>query len=221
MKDIQEAVKGGADRVELVTALREGGYTPSIQLTEEAIKISPVPVHVMLRLPKQSFQYSTEEKKRLRKEAHLLQAIGVKYVVLGLLDGEGLADVEGLEYILEGTDLTATFHRAFDESSSLLRSLERINNCQKITHLLTSGGPGKVTDNLIQLKQVLTLSRQRVILGSGVNTETLDELMDSLGSFSFDLHVGTGVRSGDVDGDVEAEQVAEFTKKVQRYRKSQ
>ncbi|HHX04455.1 MAG TPA: hypothetical protein GX733_09235 [Tissierellia bacterium] len=194
LEDLRESLSGGADRVELVTSLSQGGLTPSAALMDAILKESSLPVCVMLRPEKKGFHYTKEEIRLLRREAQLAVSFGASHVVMGALDEEGLADIGVVEEILEGTELTVTFHRAFDESADLFESLKRINGCERITHLLTSGGPGKVTDNLVTVKKILDQARPRVILGSGVHTGSLEAISNALRHFSFDLHVGTGVR---------------------------
>src|SRR5258708_9603891 len=55
------AREGAADRLELCTALSEGGLTPSHGLTRAAVLRSGLPVHVLLRPRGGPFLYTHEE----------------------------------------------------------------------------------------------------------------------------------------------------------------
>ena len=46
LDSVQAAVRGGASRIELCSALTEGGLTPSIGMVREALRLSPLPLHV-------------------------------------------------------------------------------------------------------------------------------------------------------------------------------
>ncbi len=49
------AEKSGADRIELVTGMLEGGLTPSYGLIEEVVRSVSIPVQVMVRPHSRSF----------------------------------------------------------------------------------------------------------------------------------------------------------------------
>lgn len=215
LRDAMNIEKGGGDRIELVSALSEGGLTPSIGLIKSVINSVKIPVYVMLRPIGHSFNYEVHHLDVMKSDAEFMESVGVKQVVIGLLDDEGLPAIEELEYVLKDTNLSATFHRAYDYSSDLKLALERINSCEIITHLLTSGGPGSAADNVTQLKYVLEKSRPKVVLGSGINHDNIYEIMKQLGNRAdFDIHVGTAVRNGEVHDDVDFTSLEEFIKIV-------
>src|SRR5258708_36915814 len=62
------AREGGADRLELCTALSEGGLTPSHGLTRAAVLRSGLPVHVLLRPRGGDFLYTDEEFALMRED---------------------------------------------------------------------------------------------------------------------------------------------------------
>ena len=47
--DARAATEGGADRLEVVRAIREGGLTPSPSLVDEIRQATPLPLRVMVR----------------------------------------------------------------------------------------------------------------------------------------------------------------------------
>lgn len=56
--DALRAEENGANRLELITAVTEGGLTPGIGLIRQVVGAVQIPVHVMVRLHSRSFVYS-------------------------------------------------------------------------------------------------------------------------------------------------------------------
>lgn len=206
--------RGGADRIELVSALSEGGYTPSMGLVSAIIGQIKIPTAVMLRPNRSDFYYSKHEMEVLRRDAVYFNQLGVKHVVMGILSPDGLPDVRRLEQVLDGTNLQLTFHRAIDESVDVLQSVRYLNNYDRVTHILTSGGPGKAIDNIATLKQMIELSNKRIIVASGVNTSNVKQIQTELSGLSYDLHAGSAVRGGDVRGVVSLQEVKQLVELI-------
>lgn len=206
--------RGGADRIELVSALSEGGYTPSMGLVSAIIGQIKIPTAVMLRPNRSDFYYSKHEMEVLRRDAVYFNQLGVKHVVMGMLSPDGLPDVRRLEQVLDGTNLQLTFHRAIDESVDVLQSVRYLNNYDRVTHIMTSGGPGKAMDNIAILKQMIELSNKRIIVASGVNTSNVKQIQTELSGLSYDLHAGSAVRGGDVRGVVSLQEVKQLVELI-------
>ncbi len=213
--------KGGGDRIELIASLKEGGLTPSYGLVKKVIEDVKIPVNIMLRPHAKSFVYSKEDLEIMKEDARIFHELGAKQVVLGMLTKEGLPDLVALDYVLEGTNLQATFHRAIDVSRDLLASLKLLTSCRHVTHVLTSGGPGRAVDHLPLLKVMVRESQDlTVIVGSGVQEENLLPIRNEIdfylengnGRKSYDIHVGTGVRGGSAENPVNREEVKKLAK---------
>lgn len=66
-------------------------------------------------------------------------------------------------------------------------------------------------DNLKELHYILKNSRPTVVLGSGITLENIEEIKNEFKSYdNFDIHVGTAVRHGKVEEDVDVELVKKF-----------
>lgn len=202
--------EGGADRIELVSALSEGGYTPSIGLVMEILDRVSIPMAVMLRPNRSAFLYTEMEIETMKRDAIMFDQVGVSHVVMGILDDAGLPDINTMEYILEGTSLKVSFHRAIDDSADVLNSLERINEYDRITHVLTSGGPGKAMDNIHRVRQMIEHTDKRIIVGSGVGFSNVPLIREALDGLDYDLHAGGAVRGGDVKSPVDLDEVESF-----------
>lgn len=217
LSDAQAIERGGADRIELVSALSEGGYTPSIGLVQSVIERIKIPTAVMLRPNRQDFYYSNNELEVLRRDAMIFDGIGVKHVVLGILSPDGLPDIRRMEQVLDGTDLSLTFHRAIDESADLIQSVRYLNTYDRVSHILTSGGPGRACDHLSTIKAMIEVSSKRIIVGSGVSLMNAPLIQKKLAGLTYDLHSGSAVRGGDVRAPVSQLQVREFVEWVETH----
>ncbi|MDO4800013.1 MAG: copper homeostasis protein CutC [Bacillota bacterium] len=211
--DILAAKAGGADRIELVSALSEGGLTPSDGMVRAAASID-IAHAVMVRPSSASFCYREDELTVMRADLERMREIGVRHVVLGILDEDGLPDVGAVNRLLEGLELTATFHRAIDESADLFASLDRLRQCPAITHVLTSGGPGRAVDHLETIAAMIDHTDLRIIVGSGVQASNIEEIRTGLGDREYDLHLGTAVRGRSVQGLVDPEEVRRVVGKL-------
>jgi copper homeostasis protein len=148
------ARKGGADRIELCSALSEDGLTPSHALICSAVEHSGLPVYVLLRPRAGDFLYNEDESALMREDLLHARELGASGFALGFLCGDGTVDVERTRDLVElAAPLEVTFHRAFDLTPSLDAALEDViaAGCRRV---LTSGGERDVAagaDNLARL----------------------------------------------------------------------
>lgn len=108
----------GGDRIELVSALTEGGLTTSYGLMECVMKNVDIPVNVMIRPHANGFVYSEEDLKIMKRDIQIASKQGVNGVVLGILDENNNIDEKHLIELLDECDgLDVTFHKAIDETN--------------------------------------------------------------------------------------------------------
>lgn len=206
--DIQRAVAGGADRIELVTALAEGGLTPSLGLIEEAVTGSSVPVNVMIRPHSRSFVYDPGDLRVMERDIRAVRLAGAAGVVLGTLTEDGRVDQESLRRLLEASEgLSVTFHRAFDETRDLDEAAEDLLKFPAIDRVLTSGGKPSAVDAADAIKRLVDRTKGtslRILAGSGLTAENLGDFVSLTGVN--EVHFGRGVReNGQISGRVDSE----------------
>ncbi len=181
------AREGGADRIELCTALSEGGLTPSHGLTREAILRGGLPVHVLLRPRSGDFLYTKDELSLMREDLLHARELGASGFVLGILNPDLTVDVERTrEFVELAAPLEITFHRAFDYTVSLEEALEDIlaTGCKRV---LTSGGERDVlagADTLARLVE-LAAGRIEVAVGGGLRIGDATALARATGASHF------------------------------------
>jgi copper homeostasis protein len=160
------AQAGGAHRIELCTALSEGGLTPSHGLIRGALQ-SGLPVHVLLRPRGGDFLYSPTELEVMREDLSYARSLGVSGVVLGLLRADGTVDLEQTRELVElAGPLEVTFHRAFDHAAAHAEALEDIisTGCKRV---LTSGGERDVVRGAESLARLVEQAAGRIAIAVG------------------------------------------------------
>jgi copper homeostasis protein len=91
---------GGADRVELCSALELGGVTPSQGLVEATVATG-VSVHALVRCRPGGFAYDADELDVMVREIRALVRSGVAGVVVGALRDDGSLDVDAVRWFVE------------------------------------------------------------------------------------------------------------------------
>ncbi|WP_459502620.1 copper homeostasis protein CutC [Bacillus sp. C1] len=195
LEDVKRIEKAGGNRIELISAYTEGGLTPSYAFIKRAVEAVHIPIHVMIRPHAKSFIYTVEEIEMMKEDIQIAQELGAAGVVLGVLNEHNQIDEEQLADLLSVVDgMNVTFHRAIDEVDDPINAVQTLRNYAKITHILTSGGQGKIEENMSILHDMQKVSQGdiQLIVGSGVTTENIKWLLNETGIS--EAHVGTAAR---------------------------
>ncbi|MFM9276869.1 copper homeostasis protein CutC [Paenibacillus jiagnxiensis] len=216
--DILQLNESSADRIELVSALSEGGLTPSIGMIERAVQVSALPIRVMIRPHSHSFRYSREDLEVMVRDIRSVRGMGASGIVLGVLTEEQQVDTEALSFLLaEAQGLSVTFHRAFDEARDLEQAFDTLLKFPQIDRILTSGGcPTAVegTDMLARLRQRSQGTPIRILAGSGLSEDNLADFLESTGVE--EVHFGRAVRLEQrLDGPIDPESVRRIKRRLQ------
>ena len=166
------AIRGGADRLELCSALAVGGLSPSPALLRQIKAVSDIPVRCLMRTRGGDFLYTPEEIQQMAMEMELLsQADGF---VIGCLTPEGYLDKEAMQPLIkaaEGKGLT--LHRCIDVSRDLVRTYQDAKELGFDT-VLTSGGAGNCLAGRETIRELLTLDGPEVLIGAGVKAAVIE-----------------------------------------------
>ena len=93
-EDAIEAYKGGADRVELCSAMSLGGITPTVGMVDAIKAKCDIPIMAMLRPRTGGFCYTDTEFETMKQDAKALISAGVEGLVFGILHEDGTIDAQ-------------------------------------------------------------------------------------------------------------------------------
>ena len=190
------AERAGAGRVELCADLVEGGATPSAGMIAVTCERLTIPVFVMVRPRGGDFLYSSAERATMMRDIATARQLGAKGIVVGALSPDGSVDVEATRAFVEAArPLAVTFHRAFDLTRDLPKSLDAVVECG-VARVLTSGGAQKAVEGIEMLAALAERARDRmsVMAGGGIDARAATMILERTGIR--ELHVG-GARFGE------------------------
>lgn len=181
------AEQGGAQRIELCSALREGGLTPSLGLVRTVRSACSIAVFTMIRPRGSDFLYSADEFRTMQEDIRIMGKEGVDGVVFGLLTQDGNIDKERTRALVElAHPMQVTFHRALDMTSDPEQALEDVIACG-VQRVLTSGCAASAWAGRKRLQAMVQQAAGRVtiIVGGGVRPATISRLIASTGATEF------------------------------------
>lgn len=194
---VAAAVRGGADRIELCSALSEGGLTPSFGLIKKCKQDFSVPIFPIIRPRSGDFLYTEEEFRIMLDDVLLCKDLGCEGVVIGFLLEDGSVDTVRLEKAVAAAyPMEVSFHRAFDRCVDPFKALEDIIDagCQRI---LTSGQELVAPDGADLIRRLVEAADGRIIImpGSGVRKENIKSLAQQTGAVEFHSSLRSTVKS--------------------------
>jgi|ERR1035437_1148293 copper homeostasis protein len=187
VKSCLAAQEGGAHRVELCTAIPEGGTTPSFGEVAIAREMLQIKLNVIVRPRSGDFLYSPLEIRSMLKDIEMCKKLNVNGVVFGVLNSTGNINISAMNELMAASKgMSVTFHRAFDMCRDPHTTLEEIINlgCDRI---LTSGQQPTAEEGIPLLKKLNEQAQNRVIIlaGSGVNETNIQKIASETGISEF------------------------------------
>lgn len=171
------AIRGGADRLELCSALAIGGLTPYAELLRQIRRESSIPIRCLMRPRAGDFLYSQEEITMMAAQIEDLRALGADGFVIGCLDAQGNLDAAAMRPLLsaaKGKGLT--LHRCIDVSRDPCKTYLEAAALGFDT-VLTSGAAGSCTLGMDTIGKLLSLRDRQggpeVLIGAGVNARVI------------------------------------------------
>jgi copper homeostasis protein len=182
--DAIQAEKGGADRVELCSALFLGGLTPSVGTIQEAKTRLKIPVMVMVRPRGGGFCYTEAEIASMERDAEAAIDSAADGVVFGILQADGKIDAKRTKRMRQLIGKRqAVFHRAFDVTPDPFKALEQLVDLG-ITRILTSGQKDTVPEGTELIAKLIERAGKRIEIlpgGGGLRPFNMREIMDKTG----------------------------------------
>jgi len=173
--DAVEAERGGADRIELNSAVFLGGLTPSLGSIIEAKKRLNIPVIVMIRPRAGGFCYTQNEMEVILRDAKLAVEHDADGLVFGILASDGSIDTERCKQIIElAHGRQIIFHRAFDVTPDPLKALDQLVELG-FSRVLTSGQERTAPEGIELISKLIVHAGDRIEIlpGSGLRPHNI------------------------------------------------
>ena len=194
------AIRGGADRMELCSALAVGGLTPSPALLTQIRRVSDLPVRCLMRPRGGDFLYTKEEIEQMALEMKALKDTGADGFVIGCLTADGELDGDAMAPLLKAAEgCSLTLHRCIDVSRDPAKTYADAASLGFDT-VLTSGAAGNCRAGLETIRQLIALREEtggpEVLIGAGVNAGVISEFLRKVpGARAFHMSGKTEIES--------------------------
>ena len=193
--DAERAEAGGADRIELVGTMNDGGLSPEPSLVDKVRRSTTIQIRPMVRL-RAGFGTDGGEATRLKGLISSYLDAGADGVVLGFLNGHSLVDAEVVTELVGAADWPWTFHRAIDRCLDVDKAWATLLDLPRLDQVLTAGSARGVEQGLDDLL-IRARSNERIaqlmMAGGGLKPEHVPWLVRA-GVRSF--HIGSPARPG-------------------------
>lgn len=182
------AKEGGAERIELCSALSEGGLTPSIGLIKRAVNSGISRVNVLIRPRTGDFLYTDPEIDLMDENIKCALDAGANGIVIGALTPDGEIDTETCSRLIAtahkygNNNLNITFHRAFDMSHDWRKSLHSVIDLG-CDCLLTSGMATNAMRGVPLLSSLVNEANGKILImaGAGINPANAADIIAATG----------------------------------------
>ena len=170
VQSLEAALAGGADRIELCSALALGGLTPSLGLMQAA-GAAAVPIYALIRPRGGDFVYDTADLEVMRTDIDAARDSGMAGVVIGASLPDGALDRDMLEaLVLHSDGMGRTLHRAFDLTGDGMAAALEVAIDLEFERVLTSGGAETALAGVARLAELFGWAAGRigVMPGAGI-----------------------------------------------------
>lgn len=181
------AEQGGAQRIELCSALREAGLTSSLGLVRTVRAACKLTLFTIIRPRGGDFLYTANEFRAMQEDIRIMGQEGVDGVVFGLLTQDGHVDKDRTCALVQlARPMQVTFHRAVDMAVDPVQALEDVISCG-VQRVLTSGGASSAWAGRKRLHSMVQQAGNRttIVVGGGVRPAQISRLMATTGATEF------------------------------------
>ena len=180
----QAAYAGGADRLELNSALKLDGLTPSLATLVAVKEQVPLPVIAMVRPRAGDFVYDDAEFLAMRKDAEALLERGADGLAFGFLTAESAVDQRRTRELVQMIGpKVSVFHRAFDVTPDPFGALEMLIDLG-VTRVLTSGQQPSASEGAELIRRLIERASGRIEIlpGAGISPKNAADLIVRTGA---------------------------------------
>ena len=191
------AIRGGADRLELCSALAIGGLTPYPELLQQIRRESNIPIRCLMRPRAGDFLYKPEEIEQMAMQIRILKDLGADGFVIGCLTPEGDLDAAAMAPLIEAAGGTGlTLHRCIDVSRDPVKTYQDAGKLG-IDTVLTSGAAGNCWAGREIIGTLLSLKGPEVLIGAGVKASVIETFRNKYpAARAFHMSGKTEIESG-------------------------
>lgn len=197
-KEAVQAEKFGANRIELVAAIDEGGLTPSYGTIKQVMASVSIPVQVMIRPHSYHYFYNKGDLEIIHEDIRNVLNLGGTGIVVGVLNKDNTINEQVLEDIVDTfPQLDITFHRAFDEVPSQNEAYQiLIKYRNNVKRVLTSGGVNSCFRGKKMLRDLVHTAKRlngpKILPGAGLSPTNIQDIHHVVNADQY--HFGKAVR---------------------------
>ena len=186
----RRAVDDGAHRIELCTALSQGGLTPATDLIRVVRGAVPVPLHVLVRPRAGGFVYDPGEVHAMGESVRAARGEGADAVVVGALTDAGAVDEPAIAVLTSiAGRLPLVAHRAVDAAQDPARAIG-VMAALGFRSVLTSGAAPTAEEGIGMLRRLVHRfeGRMTILAGGSVRASNVRRIVAETGVR--EIHVG-------------------------------
>ena len=179
------AEKKGADRVELCSRLDLGGLTPKKKLVEKVLGALSIPIKIMIRPRSGNFSYNDQEINKMKDDILYCRGLNLQGIVFGLLNQNKTIDIENMKYLSNiAVGLEITFHKAIDQTGSIIDEIDKLLTIGSISSVLTSGGAFNAQSGSRLLKKLAEKYQNNITIipAGSITKNNIHELHQVIGA---------------------------------------
>ena len=189
VQDCINAQLGGADRVELNSALHLGGLTPSLAMLKLVKEKTSLKVICMDRPRAAGFCYDDVEIETMFEDARILLENGADGISFGFLNSDATineTETKKMVELIHQYQKEAVFHRAFDCVDDPMHAIKQLIDCG-VDRILTSGLQPTAMQGTSVLEKLQSAFGDQIELlaGSGINANNIRALKEQTGLHQF------------------------------------
>lgn len=193
-----EAQAGGADRIELCTALPVGGLTPSWGTLQLTLRKLDIPVCVLIRPREGDFLYSDTEFELMKEEIRRCKKAGAAGIVTGILTKDSMPDIRRMRILAKlAGPMEVVCHRAFDYVREPGEALEQLADLG-FHRILTAGQQTTAWEGRELIGNLVRAAAGRIDIlpGGGITVDNVEELIRQTGASAIHMTASRYQKSG-------------------------